>query len=86
MGRDIAGTNQVEVTVMNLIRHSAMCVRFIRETRDKEDIRQLRKQYFSTGYYGHYLSYYEFIKDHRQDLYQEYLVWLTKRKLTGDSL
>ena len=69
---------------MNMSEHRQACANWVTYELPDAEKQTLRKQYFNTGYYGGYLSIYEFIKDHRQDLYQEYLVWLTKRKLLGD--
>ena len=68
---------------MTLRDYRQSCVHWVTEELDGDTVHGLREQYFNTGYYGRYLSIYEFIKDHRRDLYQQYIAWLTKQKLTG---
>lgn len=67
---------------MTLRDYRQSCVNWVTKEVPEDMLEEVRAQYFNTGYYGGYLSIYEFIKDHRQDLYQQYIAWLTKRKLT----
>lgn len=65
--------------------HRQLCVNWATKELPEDQINGLVEQYFDHGYYGGYRSIYEFIKDHRKDLYGEYIAWLTTQKLTGDA-
>jgi len=69
---------------MEFVKHRQACVEWVTGVLDGHTVHELCEQYFNTGYYGGYLSIYEFIKDHRKDLYDQYIAWLAKQKLTGE--
>ena len=65
------------------------CALWVLKELPRDMYEEVRTQYLNAGYYGQrgysgifLTSIHEFIKDHRQDLYQQYIAWLTKRKLT----
>ena len=76
--------DQEETYQKAMTEHRQSCAYWAQFILDKAQYTELRKQYYDTGAFGGHLSVYGFIQKHRQDLYQEYLVWLTKRKLLGD--
>ena len=69
---------------MTLGEYRQLCVQWVSEELPRDINEKVRAQYFNTGCYGGYLSIYDFIKDHRQDLYQQFIAWLAEQKLTGE--